>query len=120
MFDRATSQSWQLGSAPVASVATLASLAAVLNDTLAARDKPSELRDPGAASDSRRRFREKAMPRRSTLQQLDLFDPPSGRERFATPQWRSLPDAARLTLTALMTRLILDHADGGAAEGGRT
>lgn len=52
------------------------------------------------------------MPRRSTPQQLDLFDRPSGPERFPTPHWRSLPDEARLTLSALMTRLILDHADG--------
>ena len=52
MFDRATSKSWHLRSAPVASIATLASLAAVLNDAVAARDRPSELRASGAASNS--------------------------------------------------------------------
>ncbi len=52
MFDRATSKSWHLRSAPVASIATLASLAAVLNDAVAARDRSSELRDSGAASNS--------------------------------------------------------------------
>jgi hypothetical protein len=52
------------------------------------------------------------MPRRSTPQQLDLFDPPCAAVSLPTPQWQSLPDEARLTLTTLMTRLILDHADG--------
>lgn len=49
MFDRTTSQSWHLRSAPVASIATLANLAAVLNDVVAARDRSSELQDSGAA-----------------------------------------------------------------------
>jgi hypothetical protein len=56
------------------------------------------------------------MPRRPTPQQLDLFDPPSDLERFPTPQWQSLPDEARLTLTELMARLILDHADGADSQ----
>lgn len=54
------------------------------------------------------------MPRRPTPQQLDLFDPPCDAE--PTPQWQSLPDEARLTLTELMVRLILDHADGAASQ----
>ena len=49
------------------------------------------------------------MLRRPTPLQLDLFDPPSDPERIPTPQWQSLPDEARLTLTKLMVRLILDH-----------
>jgi hypothetical protein len=52
------------------------------------------------------------MPRRPTPLQLDLFDPPSDLERFPTPHWQSLPDEARLTMTELMARLILDHAGG--------
>lgn len=52
------------------------------------------------------------MQSRPTPLQLNLFDPPSDPERFSTPRWQSLPDEARLTLTTLMTRLILDHADG--------
>jgi hypothetical protein len=56
------------------------------------------------------------MPRRPTPQQLDLFDLPPGPEPVPTPQWRSLPDEARLTLTELIVRLILDHADGAASQ----
>ena len=52
------------------------------------------------------------MPRRTPPQQLDLFDPPCAAGSLPTPQWQSLPDKARLTLTTLMTRLILDHGDG--------
>lgn len=56
------------------------------------------------------------MPRRPTPQQLDLFNPLCDGERAPTPQWHSLPDEARLTLTELMVRLILDHADGAASQ----
>lgn len=56
------------------------------------------------------------MPRRPTPQQPDLFDPPSDPERFPTPQWQRLPDEARLTLTELMARLILDHAIDAARQ----
>lgn len=56
------------------------------------------------------------MPRRPTPQQLDLFDPPCAAEPIPTPQWQNLPDEARLTLTELMVRLILDHADGADSQ----
>jgi len=57
------------------------------------------------------------MPRRPTPQQLDLFDGPCNPELAATPQWQSLPDEAQLTLTKLMVRLILEHAEGVACQG---
>jgi hypothetical protein len=56
-----------------------------------------------------------SMPRRPTPQQLDLFAHPCDAEPAPTPHWRTLPDEARLTLTELMVRLILDHADGANA-----
>lgn len=56
------------------------------------------------------------MPRRPTPQQLDLFDPPCDAESAPTPQWQSLPDEARLTLTELMVRLILEHADDAVCQ----
>jgi hypothetical protein len=59
------------------------------------------------------RFREMLMPRRTTPQQLDLFDPPHGAGPI--PHWRSLPDETQATLTGLIVRLILDHADGAAS-----
>lgn len=52
------------------------------------------------------------MPRRTTPQQLDLFDPPRNVGSLPTPHWKSLPDETQATLTGLMVRLILDHADG--------
>ena len=55
------------------------------------------------------------MRRRPTTQQLDLFAHPSNAEPVPTPQWQTLPDEARVTLTKLMVRLILDHADGSSA-----
>ena len=44
---------------------------------------------------------------RRRLQQIDLFDDvaPS-----PTPAWRDLPEETRDTLTGLMARLILEHA----------
>ena len=56
------------------------------------------------------------MPRRPTPQQFNLFEPPCAAEAVPTPQWKSLPDETRLTLTELMARLILDHAAGAASQ----
>ncbi len=56
------------------------------------------------------------MPRRTTAQQLDLFDPPRSTGSQPTPHWRSLPDATQAILTSLMVRLILDHADGAESQ----
>ena len=56
------------------------------------------------------------MPRRPTAQQPDLFDLPCDAEPIPTPPWQSLPDETRLTLTELMVRLLLDHADGAAGQ----
>lgn len=41
--------------------------------------------------------------------QMDLFGPVEGRGGGA-PLWLDLPDQARMALTELMMRLILDHA----------
>jgi hypothetical protein len=40
-------------------------------------------------------------------QQIDLFD---GVTPTQTPAWRDLPEETRRTLTGLMARLILEHA----------
>ncbi len=52
------------------------------------------------------------MARRTTPQQLELFDPLCDAGSLPTPHWRSLPDETQAMLTGLMVRLILDHADG--------
>ena len=48
-------------------------------------------------------------------QKLDLFDDDSPRTIVDTPAWRELPAETRATLTGLMARLILKHADGSRA-----
>ena len=53
------------------------------------------------------------MPRQRTTDQFDLFSNPH--DAAQTPQWQALPAETRRTLTKLMVRLILDHADGDLA-----
>ena len=50
------------------------------------------------------------MPRRPAPQQLELFTRPSDADLVSAPHWQTLPEEARVTLTELMIRLILDHA----------
>jgi len=52
------------------------------------------------------------MRRRPTPQQLELFAHPSDADLAPAPHWQTLPEEARVTLTGLMVRLILDHTDG--------
>ena len=54
MFDRVASQSWQLRTAPLASVAALAVLRALLSDAAEVCGDPSRSRDLSAASDSQK------------------------------------------------------------------
>src|ERR1700722_17884516 len=71
------------------------------------RLRPRSLRVVGAQSCDRG----DAMARRPNTDQLDLFahshDPKAA---GMLPPWQALPAEARLTLTSLMVRLILDHA----------
>ncbi|MFN4101075.1 MAG: hypothetical protein ACK4GT_14995 [Pararhodobacter sp.] len=55
------------------------------------------------------------MPRRPTPQQLELFTRLSDADPVPAPHWQTLPEEARVTLTELMIRLILDHAAGAQA-----
>jgi hypothetical protein len=56
-----------------------------------------------------------SMPRQLTTYQFDLFSNPHDVEAAQTPQWPALPAETRRTLTKLMVRLILDHADSDLA-----
>ena len=55
------------------------------------------------------------MRRRPTPQQLDLFAHPSAADPVPTPPWQTVRDEARVMLTRLMVRLILEHAVGARA-----
>ena len=44
--------------------------------------------------------------------QLDLFGDDRPRTIVDTPAWLDLPAETRATLTGLMARLIIEHADG--------
>ena len=46
------------------------------------------------------------------LLEVELFSNPHDVETTQTTQWQALPVETRRTLTRLMVRLILDHADG--------
>jgi hypothetical protein len=48
-------------------------------------------------------------------QQLDLFGDDRPSTIVDTPAWPELPAETRATLTGLMARLILEHADGSRA-----
>lgn len=55
------------------------------------------------------------MRRRPTPQQLELFVHPTDADLVPAPHWQTLPEDARVTLTELMVRLILDHAASASA-----
>jgi hypothetical protein len=49
---------------------------------------------------------------RTPNRQLDLLDQRPSSAHSATPGWSSLPPDTRRMLTGLMTRLLVEHADG--------
>jgi hypothetical protein len=55
-------------------------------------------------------------------EQMDLFGSPQASGVIGAPAWLELPAETQRTLTALMTQLILEHADkspsGGVTEAG--
>lgn len=55
------------------------------------------------------------MPRQFTTYQFDLFSSLHSGRRPAIPQWQALPEEARQTLTALIVRLLVDHAKSESA-----
>jgi len=50
---------------------------------------------------------------RGGSRQIDLFAPVGPGEAAGTPGWTDLPQETRETLTRLMVRLLLEHADKG-------
>ncbi|ODR93365.1 hypothetical protein [Sinorhizobium alkalisoli] len=55
------------------------------------------------------------MPRQFMTYQFDLFSGLHSGRTAAMPQWQELPEGTRQALTALMVRLLIDHANGGRA-----
>ncbi|WP_316979399.1 hypothetical protein [Shumkonia mesophila] len=50
------------------------------------------------------------MPLQPTTYQFDLFSSPCDAETAQMPQWQTLPEQTRRTLTKLMVRLICEYA----------
>jgi|HubBroStandDraft_6_1064221.scaffolds.fasta_scaffold1338285_1 hypothetical protein len=65
-----------------------------------------------------RQSRERHRDEPGANRQLDLFGPPGEPATGRTPAWEALPEQVRAELTALMTRLIQDHAHGASAIAG--
>ena len=65
---------------------------------------------PSATPAAGRRFRPSGGP-----QQIDLFGDGSPISPVKTPAWRELPEETRSTLTSLLARLILEHAQASSA-----
>lgn len=55
------------------------------------------------------------MPRQITTYQFDLFSSAHSGKTPAMPQWQTLPEGTRQALTALIVRLLVDHASGDSA-----
>ncbi|WP_234828170.1 hypothetical protein [Sinorhizobium fredii] len=98
MFDRTTSAHWRIMSVPHVELASLRALARFLEKACA----PSQ-------------SGEMSMPRQFTTYQFDLLSGLHSERRPAMPQWQALPEEARQALTALIVRLLVDHANGESA-----
>ncbi|SEI20591.1 hypothetical protein SAMN05216228_10703 [Rhizobium tibeticum] len=55
------------------------------------------------------------MPRQFMTYQFDLFSGLHSGKTASMPQWQELPEGTRQALTALMVRLLIDHANNGRA-----
>jgi hypothetical protein len=114
MFDRAASAAWRVGAAPRVDIAVLRALATLLRDVTPASAAPSQTWDSSAALGSHDANRGDVHAAPTQDIQFDLFAiPHAALEQM--PQWQALPAETRRTLTKLMARLLLDHADGDFA-----
>ncbi|SEI21492.1 hypothetical protein SAMN05216228_10784 [Rhizobium tibeticum] len=111
MFDRIASAHWRTMPVPHVELASLRALARILEEA----GTPSQREEIGAALDSHEASRgdvhATSVHDLSVRSVLGLH---SGRSP-AIPQWQALPEEARQTLTALIVRLLVDHANGGSA-----
>ena len=119
MFDRAARAAWRVGAAPYVDIAVLTALATLLQDVTSVSGAPSQLRDSSAAlgsHDANRGDVHAAPAYRSSSSSQQCTSVRSVlRTAYVaaqTPQWQALPAETRHTLTKLMVRLILGHADG--------
>jgi len=56
-----------------------------------------------------------SMPRQFMTNQFDLFSGLRSGQTTEMPQWQELPEGTRQALTALIVRLLIDHANGASA-----
>ena len=132
MFDRAACAGFCMVAEPFVSMAALSALSRLLDAV--GRPSPASPQPPGLGAAHSRLDRNRGEhhadgtsvtlthPLPGTRQrpattarprQIDLFAEDTGK---TAPTWRELPEEARVLLTDLMARLILDHArvDGAA------
>ncbi len=55
-------------------------------------------------------------PTRRSPQQLDLFEPEAPSLPPGVPSWMDLSEGTRTMLTGLVTRMLIAHAQGDAAD----
>lgn len=55
------------------------------------------------------------MRRQFTTYQFDLFSSARSAKTPAIPRWQTLPEGTQRALTALIVRLLVDHASGESA-----
>ncbi len=123
MFDRASCALIEVVAAPRVDLTALGALIALLRETERADGASSNARLSGAAMALTTRIGERPMRRLTSVhhdprgepRQFDLFASASAGATRKTPEWRVLPAETRQTLTHLMARLILEHADGDCA-----
>ena len=128
MFDRATCGEARLTAAPYVSAAALSALRDLLRRALKDTSASSSAPLSGVSRTSRDQNRRGAHACQDNetpdeadgqsagpAQQLDLFDDDRPTTIVGTPAWPELPAETRATLTGLMARLILKHADGSRA-----
>jgi len=124
MFDRSACAPMQVGAFPRVEIGALQALRVLLDATaiggvaVGLASSNARFREQQGSLTTRigersmRRQRQLRHDRRSRTQQFDLFATRSGSSTAPTLEWRTLPAPTRQALTALLMRLIFDHAAG--------
>ena len=117
MFQRSADR--LVGTAPIASMAALVTLAELLKAVAAPKNSATRSPDSAQHRAPMIPIGDKPMPHRPQVpRQIDLFASAPEMPDLQPPPWQSLLPEVRQSLTELMARQILDHvaAEGEASE----